>query len=374
MSPSILERACLSACFAVAVLALWGCGDDGPTAPTGVSQGTFHVSAATGSDANPGTSASPFKTITHALAATDSDAVIVVGPGTYDTANGEVFPLVLAPGQTLVGDTLAKGGDGTGRINLVGHGATPNLPVGWIDEYATLVGAPRATVAGFRIGSTNQGGHFAIVSHAGELTVAHNTFVDPAYAGVYLRGAGRKVVRDNVFYNTSYGVYVHETTDSVLVRNNEFILPALPVDVVSLSDRIVVLGNWITGSGQVGVQVQGGSPLIAGNTFAKNGGYATYGAVRCSFDEATPRVRGNVFQVCALGVTVAAGNPDLGTAGDPGLNFFYVTGAAVRHEGASAILAVGNIWQHSPPTQGTDIVVAGPGSVRWGAGPDDVYP
>jgi hypothetical protein len=288
--------------------------------PAGVSQTTFHVSATTGSDAIPGTSASPFKTLTHALVVADSDAVIVVGPGTYDDANGEVFPLVLEPGQTLLGDTLAKGGDGAVRINLMGHGATPNLPAGWIDEHATIVGAPRAKVAGFRIGSTNQPDHFAIVAHAGDMTVADNQLIDPAYAGVYLRGAGRKVVRDNVFFSISYGVCVQETTDSVVVRNNEFILPSLPVDIVTLSDQVVVLGNWITGSGQVGVQVQGGAPLIAGNTLAKNGGFATYGAIRCTFDNATPRVRGNVFQSCALGVTVAAG--------DPGLSCFYATGPA----------------------------------------------
>jgi hypothetical protein len=46
----------------------------------------------------------------------------------------------------------------------------------------------------------------------------------------------------------------------------------------------------------------------------------------------------------------------------------------LKHEGAAAIVAIGNIWQHAPPTESVDIVLTGPGSVRWGEGPDDIYP
>jgi hypothetical protein len=76
-----------------------------------------------------------------------------------------------------------------------------------------------------------------------------------------------------------------------------------------------------------------------------------------------------------LGVQIDNGVPDLGTAGDPGGNGFGpVTGPAIRHLGNTDIVAIGNPWQHDPPTEGGDIDIQGTGSVQWGPDPGDVYP
>ncbi len=61
---------------------------------------TFWVDDDRQPDANPGSEALPFKTITYALSQTDGDDTIMVKPGTYDTANGETFPLM------VYGDTI----------------------------------------------------------------------------------------------------------------------------------------------------------------------------------------------------------------------------------------------------------------------------
>ncbi len=72
-----------------------------------------------GSDANPGTEALPFKTITHAFDVAGFSDTIMVKPGIYDTANGETFPLA-GGGETLKSTGGAEvttiQGDGVNRL------------------------------------------------------------------------------------------------------------------------------------------------------------------------------------------------------------------------------------------------------------------
>lgn len=64
--------------------------------PPGTAARDWYVDAAGGSDANAGLApGSPFKTIGRALATVGPGGHIRLAPGLYDTANGEVFPLVL---------------------------------------------------------------------------------------------------------------------------------------------------------------------------------------------------------------------------------------------------------------------------------------
>lgn len=63
-----------------------------------------YVSVSTGSDANPGTSGQPFKTITKGLAAANAGDTVTVFEGTYNAAGGEVFPLAMKSGVRLTSD------------------------------------------------------------------------------------------------------------------------------------------------------------------------------------------------------------------------------------------------------------------------------
>jgi len=84
--------------------------------------------AATGSDETGlGTEAAPFRTVAYALtmAAESVDVDIIVGPGTYDTAAGEVFPLVVPSGATIVG-TMGEDRD-AGDSTVIDAGGTAKL-------------------------------------------------------------------------------------------------------------------------------------------------------------------------------------------------------------------------------------------------------
>ncbi|WP_394827236.1 right-handed parallel beta-helix repeat-containing protein [Pendulispora albinea] len=65
------------------------------------------ASPAQGNDANPGTRERPVKTLKEALAIAKKGQTVYLGDGTYDAANGEVWPQKIADGVTL--EALAQG-------------------------------------------------------------------------------------------------------------------------------------------------------------------------------------------------------------------------------------------------------------------------
>lgn len=100
----------------VLVLGCAGCGQGAPTCETtwyargGERFGALiprYVDAASGlgSDANPGTLALPWRTVSHGAASVPVGAKLVVtGPATYDDLNGESFPISLRPNVVIVGE------------------------------------------------------------------------------------------------------------------------------------------------------------------------------------------------------------------------------------------------------------------------------
>jgi parallel beta-helix repeat protein len=144
---------------------------------------TYFVDAAGGSDANPGSSTSPFKTIKRALAlATTAGQQVNVRPGTYNSANGEVFPLQIPAGVSLIGDEPNRGA-----------GATPTTISGTVN-----VGA-NATIAGFTV---NTAGGTGIVVNTSGPTVRNNT-VTGNFLGISLAGSSNHLVVLNAIINNN---------------------------------------------------------------------------------------------------------------------------------------------------------------------------
>jgi predicted RNA-binding protein with TRAM domain len=147
----------------------------------------YHVDAATGSDTNPGSSALPFKTISHALSLSASGRTVQVRPGTYDAANGETFPLQVPAGVSLIGD----------EPNL-GAGVTPTLITG--GDPAINAGA-NSVIAGFTV--TDASGYGAKLG-AGGVTLRKNTFTGNMHAAIFVYGGSTNhiitgnVIRDNL--------------------------------------------------------------------------------------------------------------------------------------------------------------------------------
>lgn len=333
------SRSFPSALATAVALVLTACGGPGGAeAPDPVIQ-TYVVDAHEGSDANPGSTAEPFKTLTHALAAAGPGATLEVRPGLYDEAHGEQFPLRLRPGQRLLGNIDARG-LGPVPTTIAGQGRTASgLP-------ATLLMAHGAWLLGFEIrGASSPDFHYGIQLRGVNARIENNTFAGPMFGGVYAEHpTGTRIAR-NDFFTTAYGTHLTAAQGTVHVSHNRFHTPARGIRVENASENVQIHGNDFRGAHQVGVSVAGGSPRLRGNTFRS-----------------------------LYAVEVDGGAPNLGTPGDPGRNDFSgASGTPLRHTGPAAIPAVGNTWPSSRPAAGRDIQIVGSGAVIWGDGQGEHY-
>jgi len=156
---------------------------------------TSSVGSDAGSDANPGTRAAPFKTITFAMTQATSGATIQVLPGIYDTLNnGETFPIVVPAGALLIGDEANKGA-GT---SIYGGGLAPGSPPGMAG--VALLPGTGSTIAGFTI--TNDDPSFAVrrgvMLANSTVTLRNNTVTGAVHQiGVHIDASTNHVIKGN---------------------------------------------------------------------------------------------------------------------------------------------------------------------------------
>jgi len=120
----------------------------------------WYVDATLGSDATGnGSAQKPWATISFALTQVPGlDDQIQVAPGRYDAALGEQFPLVLGPGQSLIGDgsnTTILDGDGSAPLLLqLAAGASSDVRVEGL--------ALKRSLDGMHIAPSASGGQFLL--------------------------------------------------------------------------------------------------------------------------------------------------------------------------------------------------------------------
>jgi len=145
-------------------------------------------------------------------------------------------------------------------------------------------------------------------------------------------------------------------------------------------DDLDKIRTTVIGTGQVGISIWNGNPVISNNTFNNSTGY-TYGAIYCS--NSSPKIRNNIFKcetaiICGeIYANTNNADPDIGTSSDNGYNnFLQVTGAAVtkcKENTTTEIYAIGNTWRHTSPVSGDDIQFqsGAVGKVWFGTGATD---
>lgn len=162
-----------------------------------VATADFYVNPRLGADDAAGTSAAlAFRTLTRALSAAapvkDVSPVIALAPGLYDAAGGEVFPLVVPPGVTLLGDEDNYGAG----ITVDGAGPMP----GWTAIPVGIVPSSGAAVRGL---SVRTSGRFSIAydppSGGTGITLSRNTIAPGSDGGLYVQVAEWGVIDDNVW-------------------------------------------------------------------------------------------------------------------------------------------------------------------------------
>jgi len=323
--------------------------------PVEVIDADYYVDAA--AEGGDGSLEAPFTTITQALAVAQSGEVVAAFPGVYDAELGESFPLQIPTGVTLVGDPPDRGA-GSSPTVISGHAVIEG------DFQAAIVPGVNTEVRGFTIEGGTELSHFGVFVETNAI-LAENTHAS-SYGGVRLAG-GAPMIELSTFETSSYGVSGCFGTGTI--HDNRFVTPALNVDLQG-TGPCTVSDNLIEGTGQVGIQNQGGSHVITGNTFDMPNGY-TYG---CLSTSGSSMVRDNdcdIDQGPAVRIT-SAGSPDLGVPGEAGNNILgHVNAVGIVLEGSASVTARGNAWATPSPSCGDQIVVEGTGTVWWGNGPQD---
>lgn len=258
---------------------------------------THYVNGSTGLDTNPGTSGSPFKTITHAVAVTVSGDTISVAAGTYNPTLGESFPITVPSGVQLIGAGASTTTIDAAQTNRVIH-CSGNSPTTLIQGFKITGGYFKQT----SIGSNSYGG--GIWCENNDMTVISrnvitiNTVVgydgSPSGGfclggGIYVASGSPTIVNNVISHNTTYGGAGATTTQAGLAGGS---------------------GGDATGGGIASF----GTPIIRNNTIVKNTAQGGNGGVSGFGGGGSAGGSANSGGVSASGATVINNVIDENTA------------------------------------------------------------
>ena len=278
---------------------------------------TLYVNPAIGNDANTGTWLNPYKTLSRALNGSTTPKIIQLAPGTYTTASGEVFPLVISASVIVVGHEATKGQgiviSGSGEYKSESFGVQ-KITLLLLDD-AQLLGVtvinPMEKGTGVWIESTAQQ-----FEEPASPTLANNTFIKCGREGVFVSGSAKPLIQDNVFVQNGIGGLVMARNSKGKVLRNVLQKNVLGIGISDFA-----------------------APLVANNTVSEN-----RHAIALS-RTARPVVRHNLIENNIQNGLLVNGNaaPDLGSTQDPAGNIFRNNGQFdVQNTTSVQLISVGN--------------------------------
>ncbi|MEC4816564.1 MAG: DUF1565 domain-containing protein [Scytonema sp. PMC 1069.18] len=258
---------------------------------------TIHVNPVKGNDTNTGTHLEPYKTLTRALKGETKPVIIQLTPGIYDSANGEIFPLAIPTGVTVVGHEATKGqnililGNGEYQSQSFGLQNITLLLLGDAQLMGVTVTNPMAKGSGVWIESAfptlvnntlmNCGREGVFVSGTAKPAILDNVFVNNTAAGLVMARHSRGEVLRNVFQKNAIGIAVSDCA-APLVANNKVVENHMGM-AFSRDAQPVLRHNFIERNVQGGLLVNGRAiPDLgrtqdrAGNIFRDNGQFDLY--------------------------------------------------------------------------------------------------
>lgn len=267
---------------------------------------TLEVDPIQGNDRSGG-SQPRFKTLTAALGQSQSGTLIRLNPGQYTLQTGEIFPLQIPSGVTLMGN---EAGNGDGILIQGGGWFTPTTGS---RVSVTLVVQGSAQVRGITV--INPQGNGLIILQGNPL-IRSSRFRNCGQDGLWIMGTARPTLENCEFDPVGgNGILVGEQARGDIrnctVRHSQCGLK-LGDQAAPLLDHNQCISN------QVGIWVLGqASPVLRHNQVLQN-------------------------QTAGLWVQDQA-NPDIGHPHDPGYNRFrYQQQADIRNDRSQPLVSVGN--------------------------------
>lgn len=249
---------------------------------------TLYVNPMTGNDTNTGSRLSPFKSLTHALKLTQIPTIIHLESGTYSAASGEVFPMIIPGGVTVVGNEANKG------VGIVISGSGEYQSPSFGMQNITLLLRDNASLLGVTVTNPSAKGTGIWIESAAP-TLANNTLRDCGREGIFTTGTAKPTIVDNIFVqNAASGLVMAGYSQGEVLRN---VFQRNPLGI-AISDFA--------------------APTIANNKLSEN-----RAAIALSRN-AQPVIRQNLIVKNTQGGLFINGNalPDLGNTQDPAANIF----------------------------------------------------
>ncbi|MHC5598552.1 MAG: DUF1565 domain-containing protein [Nostoc sp.] len=249
---------------------------------------TLYVNPITGNDTNTGSRLNPFKSLTRALKLTQIPTIIHLESGTYNAASGEVFPLIIPRGVTVVGNEANKGVE----ILISGSGKYQSSSFGI--QNITLLLLDNASLLGVSVTNPSAKGTGIWIESAAP-TLANNTLRDSGREGIFTTGTAKPTIVDNLFVqNAASGLVMAGYSQGEVLRN---VFQRNPLGI-AISDFA--------------------APTIANNKLSEN-----RAAIALSRN-AKPLLRQNLIAQNTQGGLLVNGYavPDLGNTQDPAANIF----------------------------------------------------
>ncbi|MCL6434626.1 MAG: DUF1565 domain-containing protein [Leptolyngbyaceae cyanobacterium HOT.MB2.61] len=228
----------------------------------------LYVNPAAGNDVlGAGSPASPFRTITYALQQAQSGTIVKLERGSYTQQTGEVFPLSIPPGVTLLGEESTQGQ----TVAIIGGGVL--ISPTYARQNATILAGKNTEIRGVAVTNPNIRGtgiwvestnpkiknctfsnshrEGIFITGTGSPVVEKNVFTQNGGNGISTASNARGEIRDNVFRNTGFGLAIGGNS-APLVSNNQIIEN---VDGIYINDsaRPVLRGNLIENNKRDGI-------------------------------------------------------------------------------------------------------------------------
>jgi parallel beta-helix repeat protein len=221
-----------------------------------------YVNPTSGNDANNGSEAAPFRTITQALATAPENTIVVLAPGTYSAASGEQFPLQMKSGVTLQGQPTDRG------QNVIITGSGTYLSRTFARQNITLLGANRAGLRGVTVSNPAPQGYGLWIESTSPV-ISESTFTGNTHDGVSIVGSSAPILKNNTFtQNGANGITIYGYSHPDVIENT-FDNTGFGLNIAqNAAPRLI--GNRITHN-KDGIVVQGNAaPILRNNRITDN--------------------------------------------------------------------------------------------------------
>ncbi|OKH12781.1 hypothetical protein NIES592_16290 [Fischerella major NIES-592] len=269
----------------------------------------LYVNSVVGNDSASGLPQAPLKTITQALKKATSGSQIQLADGSYNAASGEVFPLSVPAGVSIVGNEANKGS------SILIEGSGQYLSRTFAGQNVTFVLDNGAELKGVTVTNSATRGSGVWVESTSP-TIANCTFTKCKREGVFVTGDGNPVIRSNQF--------IENAANGIAIAKNA---------------KGEIQGNTCINTG-FGIAISDtASPKLVDNKISENrSGIVISGSAR-------PILRNNICERNTQdGLTVIANAlPDIGSTNNPGGNIFRSNGQFdVQNASSNKLTSIGN--------------------------------